>query len=295
MKPVLTVFTPTYNRAYTLHKCYESLKKQTCKQFIWLIVDDGSTDNTKELVEEWIDEGQVTIQYYQKSNGGKSSAHNMGVELTNTELFVCVDSDDYLINYAVEKVVEYWNKNKDNNAAGIVALKGHEKGKPIRTHIPKGVMRSTLYELYNKHNFKGDTMLIYRAQILKKHLFPNIKGEKFVPEAYVYDQIDSSYDLLLLNEVLYICEYLEDGYTHNFKKIIIQNPKGYAMYYAQRMLLCHNFYMIYRSAALYVLGNLLARNFRFLQNAPFKFMTLIAFPAGVLIYIFKYRCGKLDT
>lgn len=295
MNHILTVFTPTYNRAYTLHKCYESLIKQTCKQFTWLIVDDGSSDNTEDIVEEWLAKGEISIQYYKKPNGGKSSAHNMAVELATTELFLCVDSDDYLTIDAIEKVIRFWDKNMDSKAAGIVALKGYEKGKPVGTYMPRGIIRSTLYDLYNKHGFKGDAMLIYRTEVLKKYPFPIIEGEKFIPEAYVYDQIDSCYDLLLLNEVLYICEYLEDGYTRNFKEVVIKNPKGYAMFYAQRMTLCHSFYMKYRGATLFVLGNLLSGNLRCVKSAPLKVMTLLAFPAGFLIYVVKYRCGRLKN
>jgi glycosyltransferase involved in cell wall biosynthesis len=292
MEKILTVFTPTYNRGYILHRCYESLKNQTSKQFVWIIVDDGSTDNTYEIVNEWIKEGEIEIRYYQKPNGGKSSAHNMGVDQTTTHLFVCVDSDDYLTDDAIMKVIEFWNENNDNKAAGVVALKGDIIGNPLGTCLPKEVVRSTLYDLYNRHGHKGDAMLIYRSEILKQYPFPQIDGEKFVPEAYLYDQVDANYDLLLLNEVLYKCEYLQDGYTHSFKKVILQNPKGYSLFYAHRMTIAHNFYLKYRSAALYILGNLLAGNLNVLKHAPRKFMTIAAFPAGLLIYMIKYKCGK---
>lgn len=92
----ITVFTPTYNRAYTLSKCYKSLKQQTCKDFVWLIIDDGSTDNTQELVEEWITENEIEIQYHYQKNQGMHGAHNTAYELIETELNVCIDSDDYM-------------------------------------------------------------------------------------------------------------------------------------------------------------------------------------------------------
>lgn len=288
----LTVFTPTYNRAYTLHKCYESLLNQTNKNFIWLIVDDGSTDNTKELVDTWIESNRINIEYFKKENGGKSSAHNKGVELADTELFVCVDSDDYLINNAVEKIINCWQKNKNRKVSGIVALKGRDTGIPLRKFFPYSIETSTLYNLYNMYGFEGDTMLIFRTEVLKKHLFPLIENEKFIPEAYVYDQIDMEYELIILNEVLYICEYLPDGYTNNFKQVIIENPKGYALFYKQRMKLSHNFYTRYRSSALYVTGNLLAGNFNFISSSPNRILTFFAIPAGLLIFIFKYKTGK---
>jgi len=289
----ITIFTPTYNRAYILKRCYESLKKQTHKKFTWLIVDDGSSDDTEEIINEWMREEKINIKYYKKSNGGKSSAHNLGVKKTETELFVCVDSDDYITDNAIEEILKFWNNCKDNSIAGIVALKGHNSNKPLKTYMPVDKKKLKLFNLYNKHGFQGDAMLIYKTAILKKNLFPEIDGEKFVPEAYVYDQIDRNYDLILLNKVLYICDYLDDGYTKNFKKVIVQNPKGYAKFYAQRMEICDTFYLKFRSATLYVLGNLIAKNRNFIKCSPKKLLTIIAIPSAITIFIFKYRFGKI--
>lgn len=109
MKPTLTVFTPTFNRAYTLHLCYESLKRQSCNDFLWLVVDDGSSDNTRELVESWIDEGVIQIRYYYQENLGMHGAHNAAYDIIDTELNVCIDSDDYLSDKAVEWIVSFGN------------------------------------------------------------------------------------------------------------------------------------------------------------------------------------------
>lgn len=124
----LTVFTPAYNRAYTLHKCYESLKRQTSTDFIWLIIDDGSTDNTKELVQQWIVENEISIRYHYQQNQGMHGAHNTAYELIDTEINVCIDSDDYLTDTAVETIVGFWNENKQSNIAGIAALDGLSDG-----------------------------------------------------------------------------------------------------------------------------------------------------------------------
>lgn len=107
VKHTLTIFTPSYNRAYTLHKCYESLKKQSSKDFLWLIIDDGSTDNTKELVDSWIDENIIEIKYHYQNNQGMHGAHNTAYELMDTELNVCIDSDDYMPDDAVEKIIDF--------------------------------------------------------------------------------------------------------------------------------------------------------------------------------------------
>ena len=107
MEKILTVFTPTYNRAYILPKCYESLTKQTCKEFVWVIIDDGSTDDTAELVKKWIEEDKIEIRYYYQDNKGMHGAHNKAYEVIDTELNVCIDSDDYMTDDAVEIIVDY--------------------------------------------------------------------------------------------------------------------------------------------------------------------------------------------
>lgn len=123
-KPTITVFTPAYNRAYTLHLCYESLKRQTSKDFKWLIIDDGSTDNTKHLVDSWINENNgFEIKYIYKENGGMHTAHNKAYENIDTELNVCIDSDDYMTDDAIEKIVKFWEKNGEDKYAGIPCLR----------------------------------------------------------------------------------------------------------------------------------------------------------------------------
>ena len=133
----ITVFTPTYNRAYCLHKCYESMKRQTYKKFDWLIVDDGSTDNTKELVQSWIDQNpEFTIRYVYKENGGMHTAYNTAYNLIDTELSMNVDSDDYLTDTAIEDVLTFWNKNKRDDVGGIYALDCYKDGSIVGLPFP---------------------------------------------------------------------------------------------------------------------------------------------------------------
>ena len=148
MKATLTIFTPAYNRAYTLHKCYESLKKQTNKDFEWLIIDDGSTDNTRELVQSWIEENIIPIKYHYQKNQGMHGAHNTAYELIDTELNVCIDSDDYMPDDAVEKILKFWDKNKSDNIAGIAALDAYESGEVIGNTFPEDLKTSTSLSLF---------------------------------------------------------------------------------------------------------------------------------------------------
>ena len=159
----LTVFTPTYNRAYTLHKCYESLKSQTNQDFKWLIIDDGSSDNTKELVQKWIDENNLDITYHYQENQGMHGAHNTAYELIDTELNVCIDSDDYMPEDAVEKILNYWKEHKSDDLAGLIGLDAYENGEVIGTKLPDNLKSETLFDLYQKRKVKGDKKIVYRT------------------------------------------------------------------------------------------------------------------------------------
>ena len=227
---MLTVFTPTYNRAYILPRLYESLLKQTDRNFEWVIVNDGSTDNTRELVKEWINENKFTIRYYEQENQGKPMAHNMGVEMSSGEIFTCVDSDDFLTDNAIEIINRKWNEcKKEKKCIGIVGTRIKLDGQPVGSGIIPGVQNSTLYDLYNKHKYTGDTILVYKTEILKKYKFPKIEGEKFIPETYLYNQLDAEGELATIKDGVYVCEYLNDGYTNNSVKLINNNPKGYIL------------------------------------------------------------------
>ena len=136
MDKTLTIFTPAYNRAYTLHKCYESLKRQTNKNFKWMIIDDGSTDNTVDLVAKWKEKSDFEIIYIYKQNGGMHTAHNTAYENIYTELNMCIDSDDYLTDDAIDKILSFWEENKDEKYGGIIALDIFQNGEIIGTKLP---------------------------------------------------------------------------------------------------------------------------------------------------------------
>lgn len=292
MKSILTIFTPTYNRAYILPKLYESLIKQTNKNFIWLIVDDGSDDNTKGLVNKWIKESIINIEYIKQENQGKHIAHNTGVDNCKTELFFCVDSDDYLLENAVEDIYHDYCNIQDRNIAGIVAIKMTKDRKPIGTNMPVHIEYSSLSDLYEKYKFKGDTALVFKTGILKKYKFPKINGEKFVGEEYIYCQIDEKYKLFISNSKYYICEYLDDGYTTNIFKLIANNPRGYMELKKIKLKLTKNLKYKYRTAALYVVGCWLSNEKRIIESSPCKFITITSIPLAFVIYSIRFRKVK---
>lgn len=288
MKSKLTIFTPTYNRGYIIGKLYDSLLSQTNKNFKWLIVDDGSSDNTEELVKSWIDEGKIEIKYIKQENQGKHIAHNTGVENCDTELFFCVDSDDYLLDNAVEDIYSDYCNIQDNSIAGIVSIRMTEKIEPIGTDMPIGIRYSSLSDLYEKYKFRGDTALVFKTNILKKYKFPKINGEKFVGEEYVYCQIDKNYKLFISSNRYYICEYLEDGYTKNVAKLIVNNPKGYTLLKLTKLRVSKSIIYRYKTAALYIVGCWLSNNKHIIKNSPRKVITLCAYPLATIVYIFRF-------
>lgn len=248
----LTVFTPTYNRGELLKRVYASLKLQTSHEFIWLIVDDGSTDNTSEVIKALSSEAPFEIRYKYQENGGKMRAHNTGSAMCDTELFLCLDSDDILEPAAIEHILKCWNNNKEKRA-GLVAYKGEcsesldeliknpelfkssvhgfrDAAFPAEC-VERGY--STLRGLYSK-GFYGETTLVFAASYLKKYPFPEIEGEKYVPEDYIYDKIDSECPLIVLPKVFTVCELMQGGYTDQVARLRRENPTGWYLYYEQR-------------------------------------------------------------
>ncbi|MEH7416921.1 glycosyltransferase family 2 protein [Neobacillus drentensis] len=293
MPAMLTVFTPTYNRAYTLHLCYESLKRQTCKDFIWLIIDDGSTDTTKELVTEWMKEKIVPIRYHFQENLGMHGAHNTAYELIETELNVCIDSDDYMPDDAVEKIITLWKKFGSGKYAGLVGLDASPEGKVIGTRMPEKLKESTLSNLYAKHNVKGDKKLVYRSDLTRKiPPYPIFPGEKYCPLSYKYILIDQEYPLLTINEVLCIVEYLPDGSSMNIINQYKKNPNGFSFFRKVAMRYAPSFRERFRESIHYVSSNLMIRNSKYLLESPNKIITFFATPFGIALYLYISRTGK---
>lgn len=171
----LTIFTPAYNRAHTLSRTYESLLRQTCEDFEWLIVDDGSKDLTKALVEGWIQEGKIGIRYIYQQNQGMHGAHNTAYRNIDTELNTCIDSDDYMPDDAVETIINFWKAHGSDKYAGIIGLDCTEDGNIIGTSFPKGMTETTLNGFYAKGG-KGDKKLVYRTDVIKQ--YPEYTGHR---------------------------------------------------------------------------------------------------------------------
>lgn len=225
---LITIFTPTFNRGYILPELYKSLLSQSNKSFIWLIVDDGSTDNTEELVKSFINDNLITIEYYRQENRGKHVAHNKAVELCTTKLFMCVDSDDRLTENAIEIIHKYYFSFEDENILGFYYRKGTSILHPHGSDIPRDIKYVKIRDLYDLYNFNGEMAIVLFTGKIKGKNFPEFKKEKFITELVFYYQINEVAPMVLLDKVIYLFDYLEDGYTVNANCLNYLNPYGTA-------------------------------------------------------------------
>lgn len=231
----ITVFTPSYNRAYRLPALYNSLLHQTNKDFEWLIVDDGSTDNTEEFVKEWIQEAQFPIRYFKQENGGKHRAINRGLREVHGELFFIVDSDDYLTIDAIETIEKrYESIQGDESFCGVCLLKVDKDLNKVGSDFPYETLDCSCLDFRYKYSVSGDMAEIVRTDIFRNFPFPEIEGERFCPEALIWNRIGSHYKFRYANDKVYVCEYLEDGLTAKITKIRMQSPVASCMCYCEQ-------------------------------------------------------------
>ena len=282
--PVLTIFTPAYNRAHTLPRTYESLRNQTCKDFIWLVVDDGSADNTRELISSWMNtEKDFEIQYIYKENGGMHTAHNTAYENIHTELNTCIDSDDMMPSDAVKLILEKWNEAKDKGYAGIIGLDSDLKGNIIGKGFPAGLQETTLCGYYASGG-QGDKKLVYRTDVINQYPpYPVFEGEKYVALGYKYRLIDQDYKLAVLDEILVNVDYQPDGSSATMFKQYMKYPLGFAFWRKVCMQYPESIKRIPIDCMHYVSSSLISGNKHYIKESPRKIMTVLMIPAGHLL------------
>lgn len=284
MKYTLTVFTPTFNRAHTLNRCYESLKRQTSKDFEWLIIDDGSTDNTKDMIDMWKKENVINIRYYYKENGGMHSAHNAAYRLIDTELNVCIDSDDYMPDNAIETIINFWKSNESDDCAGIFGLDADYNNKILGDKFPDNIKKINLINLDRKYKLKGDKKFVFKTEIIKEYPeYPEFYGEKNFPLSYKTMLISKEYNFLLLNKILCNVEYQEDGSSKTIVKQYFTNPKGFYEFRKFAMVNDCSFKRKFIQSIHYVSSAIILKDKNFISNSPRKIMTICAIPFGILL------------
>ncbi len=287
-KCTLTVFTPAYNRAHTIGRTYESLCRQTSKDFAWLVIDDGSTDNTRQLVEGWMKEEIIPIHYVYQENQGMHGAHNTAYKNIHTELNTCIDSDDWMPDDAVEKIVTFWKENGSDEVAGIIGLDAKENGMIIGSRFPEKVKETTLRGYYEDLKGDGDKKLVYRTDVIcNTPEYPLFEGEHYVGLAYRYNLIDEQLPLLVSNEVYVIVDYQDDGSSRGMWRQYWTNPKGFAFYRKFDMLQTHLWNRKIIDNIHYVSHSIRSRNVRFIQESPMKWLTLASIVPGCMLYLYN--------
>lgn len=287
----LTIFTPAYNRAHTLPRTYESLLAQDCKEFIWLIVDDGSQDNTAELVRQWQSrDNGFEIRYIFKENGGMHTAHNTAYENIDTELNTCIDSDDKLAPGAVRTILEKWEQVEHLGYAGIIGLDANFNSNIIGKCFPTGLEETTLVGYYAAGG-SGDKKLVYRTDIIKQYPpYPVFEGEKYVALAYKYRLIDQDYKLAVLDTVLCNVEYQSDGSSNTMWKQYLNNPKGFAFWRTVCMQYPYSKKRLIQDCIHYCSSSQISKNRHYIRESPRKFLTILCTPFGwALTYVIKRK------
>ena len=252
---MITVFTPTYNRGNLLNRLYQSLCRQNYKEFEWIIVDDGSLDDTSSIVNIIQDKhpcGDFSILYYKKENGGKHTAVNTGAQKAHGDLFFIADSDDILPPNALQTVAEVWEQTKyDNSIGGICGFDGgindgsiigtgfpkevHLLNIELSNHINIGYIDATTRDVRFKLKVDGDMKEVFRTSVLREFPFPEIKGERFCPEVLVWNRIASKYKLRHINKIIYLVEYQQDGITSAITRSRMNSPIASTMTYAEML------------------------------------------------------------
>ncbi len=285
----LTLFTPTYNRAYLLPKLYESLQHQTNNNFIWMVIDDGSNDDTENLIKKYINEDKLHINYYKKSNGGKYTAYNMACQLVNTPLIlIALDSDDYLKYDAVEIIYkdycEYLKKSSD--LVGLVYMCEDENGEIMRNRYDKQLEKnnsSLQYALINDL-FYGEAEYVFKSNYIKNYTYPERSDEVFFNEAYTYIQMNG---LMKWRDIsIYIAQYRNDGITKNFLKTILKNPLNYADYSNMQAKYHKKTYRIIKYTFYYNVFSLLGNREKIINSSSHPIVSLICFPLSYIAYYY---------
>ena len=304
----LTVFTPAYNRAHTIWRTYESLCRQTSKDFCWLIIDDGSTDDTRQLIASWIGEEHLTdhfsgqcpsglfISYIWKENGGLHTGYNTAYANIDTELCVCIDSDDWMPDDAVEKIVQCWEEKGSSRFAGIIGLDFDTQGKPLGGLFPDNLYEAYFLDLYIDNIHRADTKEVMRTDLMKQ-VAPQVgfEGEKNFNPVYMLLQVCDNYPLIVLNENLCIVEYQQDdSMSRGIYRQYMNSPRSFAKLRLLEMNLKRNtFKHKFRSAIHYVSSCLISKDRNWLRNASNKCLVLLAAPFGVILsYYIKTKAKK---
>ncbi len=286
MEKSITVITPTYNRAYILNTVYDSLKNQTSKDFIWLIIDDGSEDNTREIVQNWINEKIIEIEYIKKENGGKASALNCALDVLKTKYAVCLDSDDYFLPDAIKSAINIMESIKhDASCCGVISLRVSPDMNVLGGQkIPEKKPYITAADVFEDYSLHTELCCFYKSELLKQFRFPEIIGEKFISPAWMQYKITEKTKFLVSQEKYCVCSYIDDGLTKNKRKVILKNPKGYTCVKRLSFENSHKLIPLIKHGIMFGYGSLLSHDNNYIKTSPHKILSVILFPISFFLY-----------
>lgn len=290
---VITVFTPTYNRAKLIRRVYDSLVRQTNQQFKWLVIDDGSTDDTKTVIHDCINENKIEISYVYKVNGGLHTGYNAAIERLDTELSICVDSDDWLPDDAIERILKVWNERKADDIAGLIGLDYTAGGDLIGDHLPDGASINPIDLLASKTNH-GDKKYVVRTDCYKKVApMPEFAGEKNFNPHYMILKLSADYRFVAVDAPLCIVDYQPDGMTANQFKQYVNSPRSYAE--LRRVIMglprVPAGYLL-KTTIHYCSSSQISHNRSYIRESPKPLLTLLCTPAGWLLTAYIRRSVK---
>ncbi len=287
----ITVITPSYNRAHTLPQCYKSLQEQTSSDFVWLIVDDGSVDETEKIVCEWVETtNRFRIQYVKKDNGGKASALNMAFDMIKTPYACILDSDDYLFNTAIESFMEEKDRaDGDEKCCGVMAFRSNEDGSIMGGRsIPIETGQITMIDILNG-KFHTELFCFYKVDTLHNLRFPSFPNEKFVSPQWLDFELSRDYYFVPSNKQYCVCVYIADGLTKNKRKVILKNPQGYTAVKRQSFEFSKSLQLSVKHGIMYDCGCIIGKDKNWLINSPKKFLSILLMPLAYAIYWKRFR------
>jgi len=291
----ITLFTSTYNREKLLNRLYESIKRQNFSNFEWIVVDDGSTDNTRQIVESWVKESFFDIRYFYQQNSGKHIAINRGVREARGELFFIIDSDDWLADDSLQDIWQTWQSISEEQRsclAGISGLCAYRDGRIVGTRYPFDSMDSDSIEIRTFYDVKGDKCEVFKTEVLRKFPFPSNLG-RFVTEGLVWNRIGQKYRMKYVNKIWCYIEYQKEGLTSKSIKLRVKNLDSTILYYKEFIELKNKrikFKYKLRNAINYVRFSIHKREFFKslinLNNIRLKLLCLVVFPIAFLFYLY---------
>lgn len=286
MMSTITVFTPTYNRENLLPRCYEALKRQTSKDFIWLVVDDGSTDNTSSLVRKWQEQDSgFPIEYIYKENGGLHTGYNVAIANMKTELCICIDSDDYPPNDCIEKIIKKWKENGDSSYAGIIGLDYDLNGNCLGDRLPDRKSINLIDLSTGKYPItNADRKLVIRTDLYRKVApMPTFPGEKNFNPQYMHIKIARTHEFLVLNECLCYVEYQPEGMSNSMFRQYYNSPNSFAeIRLLDLSLPGTSFGFKLKKSIHYCSSCFLAKRKHFVRKSPCRGITILAFIPGFI-------------